>query len=115
MKYIRIIIVSALLMLSFTSCDNSGKAEPEQVEGEVEFTARKGRWTYISLEKGEVVGTGVLGDEASDASWAARDDWDIAVCDSLIRTNGGTSGQGKGALSSEFSLRLQSDEYQEIW
>lgn len=114
MKAFRIFFL-ALMLLPLASCQNNGKAEPEQIEGEVEFLFRKGQWTYISLESGEVVGTGVLGDETSDAAWAARDDWDIAVCDSLIRTNGGTSGIGKGELSSESSVKLVVDEYQEIW
>jgi len=97
------------------SCNNDQKAEPEQVEGEIEFISQRGRWTYISLEDAKVVGVGNLGDSASDAAWAARDDWDIAICDSLIRTNGGTSGHGKGQLSDESSIKLASDEYQVIW
>jgi len=111
----RFLIIAALLSLFLSSCDKSGKKEPEQVEGEVEFLSQKGRWTYISLENATIVGTGILGDSSSDAAWAARDDWDIAICDSLIRTNGGSSGIGKGQLSGESSAKLALDEYQEIW
>ena len=53
--------------------------------------------------------------DIADAAWAHRDDWDIAVCDSLIRTNGGTSGMGQGALSSESVSAAVSDTEQEIW
>ncbi len=108
-------IVALCLVLPLVSCNNDGKVEPEQVEGEIEFLSQRGRWTYISLEDAKVVGVGDLGDSASDAAWAARDDWDIAICDSLIRTNGGTSGHGKGQLSDESSVKLALDEYQEIW
>ena len=38
------------------------------------------------------------GDAAQDAAWKARTDWDIALCGELVRTNGGTSGNGQGAI-----------------
>ena len=52
----------------------------------------------ISLETGSKVGESPLGDAAQDAAWKARTDWDIALCGELIRTNGGTSGNGQGAV-----------------
>lgn len=55
-------------------------------------------WTYISLTEGKVVGTGKLGSEEDDSAWAARQDWDIALCNGAIRTNGGSSGQGQAAI-----------------
>jgi hypothetical protein len=115
MKKFLTAILSAALLLSLASCRDDRGNEPELVSGEVEFISQHGRWTYISLETGTVVGTGFLGDEASDAEWALRDDWDIAICDSLIRTNGGTSGMGQGALSAESSAKTVPDTYQEIW
>lgn len=56
------------------------------------------QWVYISLETGNKVGTSPLGDAAQDAAWKARTDWDIALCGELVRTNGGTSGNGQGAI-----------------
>ena len=56
------------------------------------------QWVYISLETGRKIGTSPLGDAAQDATWKARTDWDIALCGELIRTNGGTSGDGQGAV-----------------
>lgn len=50
----------------------------------------KTTWTYFSLSKGEVIGTGAES-EADNAAWAARTDWDLAVCRYNIRTNSGTS------------------------
>ena len=55
-------------------------------------------WTYISLGDGKVVGTSPLGDAEADQAWSRRTDWDFATCGDLIRTNGGTSGSGRGAL-----------------
>ncbi|MBR0300535.1 MAG: HmuY family protein [Bacteroidales bacterium] len=111
-KHIILIIPFIVLM---SSCSGKESEEREPVSGEVEFTISSKNWTYISLEEGVVKGTGAFGDEASDASWASRDDWDIAICDTLIRTNGGTSGIGRGALSDVSSQNLVPDSYQEIW
>lgn len=55
-------------------------------------------WTYLSLTTGRVVGRSPLGDTLADSAWAARTDWDIATCGTLLRTNGGTSGCGRGAI-----------------
>ena len=38
----------------------------------------------------DVIGTGAES-EADNAAWAARTDWDLAVCRYNIRTNSGTS------------------------
>lgn len=113
-KFLPILLLAAVLMSS-VSCIDDRKKEPELVSGEVEFLSQRGRWTYISLENGTVVGSSFLGDESSDAAWALRDDWDIAICDSLIRTNGGTSGWGLGGFSAESASSAMPDTYQEIW
>lgn len=105
-------LCAAVLLIS---CVRGTEKAPEVVSGEVEFVSGHGQWTYISLESGEVVGTSSLGDEGADAVWAHRDDWDIAVCDSLVRTNGGASGMGQGALSSESVSAAVPDRIQEIW
>ena len=104
-KFLPILLLAAVLMSS-VSCIDDRKKEPELVSGEVEFLSQRGRWTYISS---------FLGDESSDAAWALRDDWDIAICDSLIRTNGGTSGRGLGGFSAESASSAMPDTYQEIW
>jgi len=115
MKKLLYIVLCAATLFSFVACDGRKNNEPELVDGEIEVPYMKGRWTYISLEEGKVVGTAVLGDEAADAAWAARSDWDIAICDSLIRTNGGSSGSGRGAASAESAASLVPDGYEDIW
>ena len=58
----------------------------------------KGRWTYFSMVTHTVVGTCAVTDTLAQQAYAARTDWDIALCGELIRTNGGTSGNGQGAV-----------------
>ncbi len=44
-----------------------------------------------------------------------RRDWDIAICDTLLRTNGGNSGIGFGGILSESGSETIPDIYQEVW
>lgn len=55
-------------------------------------------WTYISLDRNEVVGTSPLDSPESDEEWRQRSDWDIAICGDMLRTNSGTSGIGDGGI-----------------
>ncbi len=115
MRIIRKILISAALLMPLVSCIEGEKQEPEITGSEVEFISVPDVWTYISLESGTVVGTGKLGDAESDAAWAMRRDWDIAVCDTLLRTNGGNSGIGFGGILSESGSETIPDIYQEVW
>lgn len=100
----RVAAVAALAaMPAFASCDRS---PAPAVKDTVEMTVTDSTWTYFSLESGKTVGESRLMDEEADAAWAARRDWDIAVCGDLIRTNGGLSGSASGAL-----LRDTSESY----
>ena len=100
----------SILMLAMAGCtilagcasDDSGDKGPAPEPARVKTLSVEGlsddQWVYISLETGNKVGTSPLGDAAQDATWKARTDWDIALCGELIRTNGGTSGDGQGAV-----------------
>lgn len=57
------------------------------------------QWTYVSLETGKIMGQCALTDTAAQRLWAARPDWDLAICNGMIRTNSGTSGAGKGGIT----------------
>ena len=100
-----------LLLLALAGCaillagcasdgsDNKGPApEPARVKTLSVEGLSDDQWVYISLETGNKVGTSPLGDAAQDAAWKARTDWDIALCGELVRTNGGTSGNGQRAI-----------------
>ncbi len=82
----------------FTSCNVSGKREPA-ISDEITISGLEdGKWTYFSVESGEVVGTSAFLAEEEDALWAKRSDWDFAICGDYLKTNGGTSGEGAGAI-----------------
>ena len=57
----------------------------------------KTTWHYYSLKDGKVIGTGEE-TEADNKAWASRKDWDIAIMRFYVKTNSGTSGQGKGGV-----------------
>ena len=98
MKHISTIITAIAVSLIAISCTKQGNpsADPAK-EGYVDATS-KTTWTYFSLSKGEVIGTGAES-EADNAAWAARTDWDLAVCRYNIRTNSGTSSSTGATMS----------------
>lgn len=84
------------LMILCAACVREGSVSDEDRVMRIEL--KDNAWTYISLTEGKVVGTGKLGSEEDDSAWAARQDWDIALCNGAIRTNGGSSGRGQAAI-----------------
>lgn len=89
------LLLSALLLF-FVSCQPSRQ---ENRSNEVVINGLSGaEWTYFSFESGSVVGRSKFQDDEQDATWAARKDWDFAICGDYIKTNGGTSGIGLGGV-----------------
>lgn len=89
----------AIFSLMFSGCDKKGKEEPPAVEQvSVEATSST-TWHYFSFASGKFIGVGEEND-ASNAEWAARTDWDFAVCKYSIRTNSGeaSSKNAKGGV-----------------
>lgn len=90
-----------LSSISFTACsDDDDKNEPEkepeeEVEAEpkeVKFEAQSyTEWSYFSFEKGDFV-------SVDQENYATDSNWDIAFLRFNIRTNGGESGKGQGAV-----------------
>lgn len=95
-------LISPLLLTAALLCaactDDSPATAPDGARTSEAWTDDSTAWTYVSLSTGRVVGRSALGDARADSLWAARTDWDIATCGSLLRTNGGTSGGGRGAI-----------------
>ena len=92
---------AALLVMGLTSCGgDEGGDSPSPADRVMHVQLRPDTWTYISLTKGVAVGTSDLGDTDADKAWHDRTDWDVALCNGAIRTNGGTSGKGQGAIMS---------------
>lgn len=101
MKKRLIIIVFAAFLALMTSCRNgSGERTLPNIreEGLVISGLSEDKWTYFSFEKGETVGQSTFLSEEEDAIWAARKDWDFAICGDYLKTNGGTSGSGLGGV-----------------
>lgn len=84
------------LILICSACAH--KVEVSDEDRALRIELQDNVWTYISLTEGKVIGTGQLGSDEDDSGWAARQDWDIALCNGAIRTNGGSSGKGKAGI-----------------
>lgn len=90
-----LMVMTALLLVA---CGGERMREPN-IQGELVLEGIDDtHWTYFSFESGSVVGQSDWMDAEGDALWAARDDWDIAICGNYIRTNSGTSGKGMGGI-----------------
>lgn len=101
-KILSIAILIAGMTLFTTSCEKNepkmDKDKTKEIKNHDVFND-KANWSYFSFEKGEFVGKGSANpNDKDDAKWKARTDWDIAFHFFHIRTNGGTSGDGKGEL-----------------
>ena len=96
MKRILCTLAAALLLAACATDNDTGGIVSE---GLLTIPNVPGQWTYVSLTKGCVVGTCALNDSAAQRQWARRTDWDMAVCNGMIRTNGGDSGCGLGAAA----------------
>lgn len=82
----------SIAILGFTSCskDNSVEQPPAETKQVYIDATSKTTWHYFSLSQNKVVGTGE--EHATDnATWSARQDWDIAVNRYTVRTNSGAS------------------------
>ncbi len=56
-------------------------------------------WLYFNLRTGEVFNRKAPNQEIREGEQLSRLDWDLAFCGYHMRTNGGTSGPGKGAAA----------------
>lgn len=90
-------IALAMLLSACKGGENGGPVPPVSAELTLNGLSDDS-WTYFSFEKGETVGTSTFGSEEEDKDWAARTDWDFAISGDYLKTNGGDSGTGSGAL-----------------
>lgn len=98
MKHLLSPLFLAAALLTAACTDDTPATAPDEARTSEAWTDDTTAWTYLSLSTGRVVGRSALGDARADSLWAARTDWDIATYGSLLRTNGGTSGGGRGAI-----------------
>ena len=92
-------ILSLILAASLCSACNHNESKEPVIEAEVTIhELDNGKWLYFSIKDGETVGTSTFLSDEEDKLWAARSDWDFAICGDYIKTNSGTSGNGKGGI-----------------
>lgn len=100
-KTIYTILSVLLASLSFISCRDKVRAEsePVPVKRELTLTLEPGKWIYYNISDSTIMGKSDIGDAEQDAEWHDRIDWDIALSETGLRTNSGTSGRGNGGLA----------------
>lgn len=96
----KIFLALSIALTVFTSCSKEENVESvvETQEAYINATS-KTTWNYYSLSENKLVGTGEENDSDNN-SWAARQDWDFALCRYAIRTNSGaaTTVNAKGGI-----------------
>lgn len=90
--------IFAMLLNASCASENS-EVITERQDAILTVPYTKNQWTYISLRENKVLGTCPAKDTSAEESWSKRTDWDIAICNGHIRTNSGTSGNGKGGIT----------------
>lgn len=100
-RYTKILLCLAVVLSALSSCRDRSESqrEPVEVQTHLTLTLEPGKWIYYSISDSTVVGSSDIGDTEQDQEWAAQTNWDIALSESGIRTNSGTSGRGNGGLT----------------
>lgn len=100
-KTIYTLLSVLLVSLGFISCRDKShdESEPVPVKRVLTLTLEPGKWIYYNISDSAVMGKSDIGDAEQDAEWRDRIDWDIALSESGMRTNSGTSGRGNGGLA----------------
>ena len=109
-KGIRPLISGILLLVSILLAGCEKENTSVELTADEELTIKgisDTYWTYISLERNEVVGTSAFDSPEEDMKWRNRLDWDIAICGDKLRTNSGESGDGNGGLTYLEDLRYE--------
>jgi hypothetical protein len=91
------IFLSAAIMSALVSC-NKNEPTPTGETKEAYINATSGtKWHYYSFAQAKVIDSA---EEASNAAWQARTDWDVAIRRYNIRTNSGafTTADAKGGV-----------------
>lgn len=96
----KIIFVSFVLLCSscveYDALPFEGKVLPRRSGYVNEVT---NDWIYYNLRTGEIFNGKRVNEHIKEGEQFNRLDWDLAFCGFTLRTNGGTSGSGKGAAA----------------
>jgi len=87
----KLFLIMSIAVFAMVSCSDDNDENKDLIVTEVSIDATsESTWNYYSLNENKIIGTGEKND-TNDALWAARTDWDFAICRYFIRTNSGTS------------------------
>ncbi|MCT4637569.1 MAG: HmuY family protein [Bacteroidales bacterium] len=95
-------LMALSVIVAFSACKkdddkSDDKNESKIVTKTVELKADDYKtWTYFSFEKGEIVYTENV---KNDATYKSKSDWDIAFHRMDVKTNGGESGSGEAEVA----------------
>ena len=92
-------LIPIIAIAAICSCSEDSSVSNIKSDGIMAIPNTPNSWTYVSLEKSKVVGSCALSDTAAQRAWSLRTDWDVAICNGMIRTNSGTSGRGQGGIT----------------
>ncbi len=90
--------LSLVITAVMAACSSESPSSGIISEGVAIIPHVPGHWTYFSLTRGTTVGQCSLRDTVAQAQWKQRTDWDIAICNGMLRTNSGASGIGQGGI-----------------
>jgi hypothetical protein len=96
-QFIMFALLSTACLLSCDKDDLFKKSEPKEGEAVMDCSSYQ-QWNFFSFAKGEIIGSCDAGNETEYAAWHNRTDWDLAFHRQDVKTNGGTSGSGKGGI-----------------
>lgn len=108
MKYLRFVLSIIVTLFVLSACSENANDSANK-EGTLNVQTVQDKWTYVSLSSGKIIGTSALGDSTAEAAWKHRMDWDVALCNGMIRTNSGTSGNGHASIVSSPAAYEQAD------
>ena len=89
---------SCILDTDYEALPFDGKVMP-RITGYNGVSQATNDWMYFNLRTGEIFNLNFAGENIKEGEQKGRLDWDIAFCGYHLRTNGGTSGKGKGAVA----------------
>lgn len=91
------ILTLSIFFMALASCSDKNDSDIAEGTNEAYINATsKTDWQYFSLSENKLVGSGAES-EADNQAWAARKDWDFAVCSYKIRTNSGAATSASAA------------------
>ncbi|MCO6024395.1 HmuY family protein [Prevotella cerevisiae] len=90
------LLSSCILDTNYDAADFTGKVLP-RITGYT--TGVTNDWIYFNMTTDSIYNKTAPNQEITEGQQLTRTDWDFAFCGHHVRTNGGTSGPGKGAAA----------------